>query len=101
MSISSRYGSSAESGVPGFSANPACRPAYLARLVAHYRAHLVRLPELERRRLETNPLRLLDSRDPAMAEGNEGGFAFYRRHNFYPRVTVLMHRPELAAKTEQ
>src|ERR1700690_1715617 len=51
--------------------DPACRPAYLARLVAHYRAHLVRLPELERRRLETNPLRLLDSRDPAMTEVNE------------------------------
>ena len=52
--------------------DPACRPAYLARLVAHYRAHVARLPELERRRLETNPLRLLDSRDPAMAEVNEG-----------------------------
>ena len=36
-----------------------------------------------------------------VAEGNEGVFAFYRRHNFYPRVTVLMHRPELAAKAEQ
>jgi [ribosomal protein S5]-alanine N-acetyltransferase len=36
-----------------------------------------------------------------VAEGNEGVFAFYRRHNFYPRVTVLMHRPELAAKTER
>jgi histidyl-tRNA synthetase len=33
---------------------------------------VARLPELERRRLETNPLRLLDSRDPAMAEVNEG-----------------------------
>ena len=36
-----------------------------------------------------------------VAEGNEGVFAFYRRHNFYPRVTVLMHRPELAAKAER
>ena len=36
-----------------------------------------------------------------VAEGNEGVFAFYRRHNFYPRVTVLLHRPELAAKAEQ
>jgi histidyl-tRNA synthetase len=50
----------------------ACRPAYLARLVAHYRADGVHLPELERRRLETNPLRLLDSKDPAMAEVNAG-----------------------------
>jgi RimJ/RimL family protein N-acetyltransferase len=36
-----------------------------------------------------------------VAEGNEGVFAFYRRHNFYPRVTGLLHRPELAAKAEQ
>ncbi len=50
--------------------DPACRPAYLADLVAHYRANEVRLPDLERRRLETNPLRLLDSKDPAMAEVN-------------------------------
>jgi histidyl-tRNA synthetase len=50
--------------------DPACRPAYLVDLVAHYRANDARLPELERRRLETNPLRLLDSKDPAMAEVN-------------------------------
>ena len=29
-----------------------------------------------------------------VAEGNEGVFAFYQRHNFYPRVTVLLHKPE-------
>ena len=51
--------------------DPACRPAYLARLVAHYRAPRRPAARLERRRLETNPLRLLDSRDPAMAEVNE------------------------------
>jgi len=28
-----------------------------------------------------------------VAEGNEGVFAFYRRHDFYPRVTILMHKP--------
>ena len=48
----------------------ACRPAYLASLVAYYGADGVHLPELERRRLETNPLRLLDSKDPAMVEVN-------------------------------
>jgi histidyl-tRNA synthetase len=48
----------------------ACRPAYLASLVAHYRADGIRLPDLERRRLDTNPLRLLDSKDPAMVEVN-------------------------------
>jgi hypothetical protein len=47
-----------------------CRPAYVDRLVAYYRAHASALPELERARLDRNPLRLLDSKDPAMAEIN-------------------------------
>ena len=51
--------------------DPACRPAYLGELVAYYRSSIDLLPEQERRRLETNPLRLLDSKDPAMAEVNE------------------------------
>ncbi len=50
----------------------ACRPGYVATLVAYYRGHAGRLPETERARLETNPLRLLDSKDPAMAELNAG-----------------------------
>jgi histidyl-tRNA synthetase len=45
----------------------ACRPAYVARLVEHFGGHEASLPPTERRRLETNPLRLLDSKDPAMA----------------------------------
>jgi histidyl-tRNA synthetase len=44
----------------------ACRPAYLETLTAYFRRHSAELPELEKRRLETNPLRLLDSKDPAM-----------------------------------
>jgi len=44
----------------------ACRPAYLAQLKAYFGGHEAELPALERRRLETNPLRLLDSKDPAM-----------------------------------
>jgi histidyl-tRNA synthetase len=44
-----------------------CRPAYLERLKDYFRSHEATLPELERRRLDTNPLRLLDSKDPAMA----------------------------------
>jgi histidyl-tRNA synthetase len=44
----------------------ACRPAYLATLKAYFGRHEAQLPDLERRRLETNPLRLLDSKDPAM-----------------------------------
>ncbi len=47
-----------------------CRPPYLERLVAYYRARERQLPDVERRRLETNPLRLLDSKDPAMAAVN-------------------------------
>jgi len=50
----------------------ACRPAYVAELAAWYRAHLDRLPSLERERLERNPLRLLDSKEPAMVELNAG-----------------------------
>ena len=50
--------------------DPACRPAYLAELSAFYRGHLAALPVLERERLERNPLRLLDSKDPAMAAIN-------------------------------
>jgi histidyl-tRNA synthetase len=45
----------------------ACRPAYVTMLVEYFSGHEASLPDLERRRLETNPLRLLDSKDPAMA----------------------------------
>ena len=48
----------------------ACRPAYIADLTDYYRARADRLPPLERDRLERNPLRLLDSREPAMQELN-------------------------------
>ena len=48
----------------------ACRPAYVAELTDYYRAHADRLPPLERERLERNPLRLLDSREPQMQELN-------------------------------
>jgi histidyl-tRNA synthetase len=50
--------------------DPACRPAYIEALTAYYRGHAASLPELERGRLERNPLRLLDSKDPAMATIN-------------------------------
>jgi histidyl-tRNA synthetase len=42
-----------------------CRPAYRTALLAHFRPHLTALSEDSRRRLERNPLRLLDSKDPA------------------------------------
>ncbi len=50
----------------------ACRPGYVADLVAYYREHIDELPATERDRLERNPLRLLDSKDPAMAVLNAG-----------------------------
>jgi histidyl-tRNA synthetase len=50
--------------------DPTCRPAYVAELAAYYRGHLDRLPPLERDRLERNPIRLLDSKEPVMAELN-------------------------------
>src|SRR3954447_19012792 len=48
----------------------ACRPAYIGDLVTFYRDHIDRLPPLERTRLDRNPLRLLDSKEPAMVELN-------------------------------
>ena len=48
----------------------ACRPAYVDALRAHFGPHADALPPTERRRLDTNPLRLLDSKDPAMAALN-------------------------------
>ena len=47
--------------------DPACRPAYIAELVEYFAAHRADLPDLERARLDVNPLRLLDSKDPDMA----------------------------------
>ena len=42
------------------------RTRYRARLVRHLQAHLDQLDEDSRRRLQTNPLRVLDSKNPAM-----------------------------------
>jgi histidyl-tRNA synthetase len=42
-----------------------CRPRYRAALLDHFRPHLSALSDDSRRRLERNPLRLLDSKDPA------------------------------------
>ncbi len=47
-----------------------CRPAYIAELTAYYRERAGNLPATERDRLERNVLRLLDSKDPAMAAIN-------------------------------
>src|SRR6478672_10128333 len=47
-----------------------CRPAYIEELKTYFRPHAATLPEVERGRLERNPLRLLDSKDPAMTALN-------------------------------
>ncbi|HUF06011.1 MAG TPA: histidine--tRNA ligase [Candidatus Binatia bacterium] len=49
----------------------ACRPAYRLALVEYFTAHLDRLTADSRRRLEVNPLRVLDDRElaPDLAEG--------------------------------
>ena len=41
-----------------------CRPHYREALIAHFRPHLTELSEDSQRRLERNPLRVLDSKDP-------------------------------------
>ena len=50
--------------------DPVCRPAYIEELTAYYRKHARELPPLERARLERNPLRILDSKDTAVAALN-------------------------------
>jgi len=66
----------AEAGVAGVKVllnsigDGVCRPAYIEELKAYFRPHAATLPDVERGRLEKNPLRLLDSKDPAMAALN-------------------------------
>ncbi len=48
------------------------RPAYLRELVNYYKKHLKDLPELDQERLKTNPMRILDSKDPKTQEINVG-----------------------------
>jgi histidyl-tRNA synthetase len=47
---------------------PACKPAYIERLVAYLQARFDQLAEVDRERLERNPLRVLDSKEPGMDE---------------------------------
>ncbi len=49
-----------------------CRQAYLAELVAYFRQHRSKLCDDDKRRLQKNPLRLLDSKDEATIELLEG-----------------------------
>jgi histidyl-tRNA synthetase len=47
---------------------PRCRPSYIARLVEYASGFADKLGEVDRIRLARNPLRLLDSKEPGMAE---------------------------------
>jgi histidyl-tRNA synthetase len=47
------------------------RAAYLKALVVYYRKHINQLPAIDRDRLKTNPLRILDSKDPKTIAINE------------------------------
>jgi histidyl-tRNA synthetase len=49
-----------------------CRNGYIRELTSYYRKHLSSLPAIDRERLKTNPLRILDSKDPKTKEINEG-----------------------------
>ena len=46
---------------------PECRARYRAELVAYLRGYAADLDDDSRRRLDTNPLRILDSKNPALA----------------------------------
>ncbi len=49
-----------------------CRPGYIKELVNYYKKHLGQLPAIDRERLKSNPLRILDSKDPKTKEINAG-----------------------------
>jgi histidyl-tRNA synthetase len=49
-----------------------CRPSYVKELVNYYKKNLNTLPVIDRERLKTNPLRILDSKDEKTIEVNAG-----------------------------
>jgi len=48
-----------------------CRGAYIKELTSYYRKHISDLPKIDRERLKTNPLRILDSKEEKTKEVNE------------------------------
>lgn len=48
------------------------RTVYLRELTAYYKKHLAELPALDRERLKSNPLRILDSKEEKTREINQG-----------------------------
>ncbi len=49
-----------------------CRNGYLKELTSYYRKNISQLPAVDRERLKTNPLRILDSKEEKTKEINEG-----------------------------
>jgi len=49
-----------------------CRGEYVRELVSYYKKHLNELPAIDRQRLKTNPLRILDSKEEKTKTINEG-----------------------------
>lgn len=49
-----------------------CRNGYIRELTNYYKKHLTNLPAIDRERLKTNPLRILDSKEEKTKEINEG-----------------------------
>ncbi len=48
-----------------------CRNGYIKELTSYYRKNINSLPAIDRERLKTNPLRILDSKDPKTIEINQ------------------------------
>lgn len=49
-----------------------CRGGYIKELVSYYKKHMSDLPPVDRERLKTNPLRILDSKEEKTKAINEG-----------------------------
>ena len=45
-----------------------CRPLFIRELVNYFQPHLAKLPEVDRNRVEKNPLRVLDSKSPQVVD---------------------------------
>lgn len=45
---------------------PACKPAYIEKLTAYLEQHLDKLADIDKERIQRNPLRVLDSKEPGM-----------------------------------
>ncbi|MCB8928346.1 MAG: histidine--tRNA ligase [Ardenticatenaceae bacterium] len=47
---------------------PVCKPAYVEKLTAYLQQHMDKLADIDKERIQRNPLRVLDSKEPGMDE---------------------------------